>query len=150
MPLNPLQDVSTQPHAPHPAHSQSHSSIVPGTEHLGKAPVTRIRWNLHNASIMTPGWVIRAERVNEIEELEGDEGTEYRTWEAFGGLAARKVKSKYESVLQERFSDWCRDLKKYVEEGQQQHQQQKDADGQSPTREGEDANPATGVGGTKE
>ena len=35
-----------------------------GTEYLGKAPLTRIRWNLHNASIMTPGWVIKAERVS--------------------------------------------------------------------------------------
>merc|ERR1712230_354334 len=89
-----------------------------GTEFLGKAPLTRIRWNLHNASIMTPGWVIKAERVNEIEEAE-DGTTLYRTWEAFGGLAANHVKKKYGEVLQARFQDWCRDLKKYAESKQE-------------------------------
>ncbi|RMY78690.1 hypothetical protein D0863_00488 [Hortaea werneckii] len=90
------------------------TSSAKGTEFLGKAPLTRIRWNLHNASIMTPGWVIKAERVSEIEEAE-DGTTLYRTWEAFGGLAASHVKKKYGEVLQARFQDWCRDLKKYAE-----------------------------------
>ena len=56
--------------------------------------------------------------MNEIEEAE-DGTTLYRTWEAFGGLAASHVKKKYGEVLQARFQDWCRDLKKYAESKQE-------------------------------
>ncbi|KAF2858591.1 hypothetical protein K470DRAFT_259675 [Piedraia hortae CBS 480.64] len=81
----------------------------------GKQPfVTRIRWDLHNAGAMIPSFVLRAQRTNEIEELE-DSTTMYRTWETFGGLAAAVVKWKYEQDLKDRFDDWCRDLKKHVE-----------------------------------
>ncbi|KAK4541089.1 hypothetical protein LTR36_008314 [Oleoguttula mirabilis] len=87
--------------------------LKPKAVHGPKA-VTRIRWNLHNAAVMAPGFVIKAERVNEIEEAEGG-GTLYRTWETFGGLAAKTVKKKHEQNLKDRFADWCADLKKYVE-----------------------------------
>lgn len=77
--------------------------------------VTRIRWSLDNAAISTPGFLMRAERTNEIEEV-GDGTTIYRTWETFGGLGARFVRGKFESALRDRISDWCRDLKKWCEQ----------------------------------
>lgn len=79
--------------------------------------VTRIRWNLHNAGLMAPGFIVKAERTNEIEDV-GDGTTLYRTWQTFGGWASKTIKKKYEQTLQDRFQDWCRDLKKYVEEKQ--------------------------------
>lgn len=57
---------------------------------------------------------MHAERVNEIEDR-GDGTCTYRTWETFGGPVARLVKWKYEAILKERFKDWAKDLKGYVE-----------------------------------
>jgi len=76
--------------------------------------ITRICWILDNRSIVTPRFLMQAERVNEIEDR-GDGTCIYRTWETFGGLMARIVKWKYEAVLRDRFKDWVRDLKNYVE-----------------------------------
>nr|POE87491.1 hypothetical protein CFP56_30080 [Quercus suber] len=76
--------------------------------------VTHIRWSLDNANSFLPGFIMRAERTNELEELE-DGTTVYRTWETFGGWAAGTVRKKYGQALQERFADWARDLKGYVE-----------------------------------
>jgi len=95
----------------------THVSHVHTRANHGPPAITTIRWNLHNAAIMTPGFLIKAERTNEIEEAE-DGTTRYRTWQTFGGWASNLVKSRYEQVLQDRFKDWCRDLKKYVEEQQ--------------------------------
>ncbi|KAK5134756.1 hypothetical protein LTR08_006131 [Meristemomyces frigidus] len=80
----------------------------------GDKAVTRVRWNLHNAAISTPRFLIKAERVNEIQEAE-DGGTEYRTWQTFGGWGAGVVRRKYGGVLGERFGDWTRELKVYCE-----------------------------------
>lgn len=85
-------------------------------------PVTRIGWVMDNTGMMTPSFLMKAERVNEIEDL-GDGTTLYRTWETFGGPAAHFVKWKYEQTLRDRFEDWVADLKKYVE-GQHQVQAQ--------------------------
>lgn len=95
----------------------SHVSPLKSKAEHGPKAVTRIRWNLHNAAVMAPAFVIKAERVNEIEEA-GDGGTLYRTWETFGGLAAKTVKKKHEQNLKDRMRDWCADLKKYVESKQ--------------------------------
>ncbi|KAK4964007.1 hypothetical protein LTR66_012525 [Elasticomyces elasticus] len=76
--------------------------------------VGRICWSLDNSGMLTPSFMIRAERVNEIED-NGDGTCEYRTWETFAGPAARFVKWKYEQTLQERFEDWVRDLREFVE-----------------------------------
>ncbi|EMC93961.1 hypothetical protein BAUCODRAFT_216246 [Baudoinia panamericana UAMH 10762] len=76
--------------------------------------LTHIRWSLHNAALMAPGFVIKAERTNELEDV-GDGTTIYRTWQTFGGMFANSVKKKYEQALKDRFQDWCRDLKAYVE-----------------------------------
>ncbi|KAH9809325.1 hypothetical protein Tdes44962_MAKER06186 [Teratosphaeria destructans] len=79
--------------------------------------VTRIRWDFHNAGYLAPAFVIKAQRVNEIEEAE-DGTTLYRTWETFGGWAAKTIKKKYEEALKDNFARWSRDLKGYVEEQQ--------------------------------
>lgn len=79
-----------------------------------KPCVTRIRWSLDNAAISTPGFILKSERTNEIQEA-SDGTTIYRTWQVFGGLAARIVRSKFEDALRERLQDWCRDLKKWCE-----------------------------------
>lgn len=76
--------------------------------------VTRIRWGLDNAAITTPGFMLKCERVNEIEELE-DGSTMYRTWESFGGPVARTVRRKFEAAWRERLQDWSQDLKGYCE-----------------------------------
>lgn len=76
--------------------------------------VTRIRWSLDNAAISTPGFLLKAERTNEIEET--PEGTTiYRTWQTFSGPVARVVRGKFEQPLKERLSDWCKDLKAWCE-----------------------------------
>nr|POE72797.1 hypothetical protein CFP56_30736 [Quercus suber] len=82
-------------------------------DHPGHA-VTHIRWSLDNANSFLPGFIMRAERTNEIEELQ-DGTTVYRTWETFGGWAAGTVRKKHGQALQERFADWARDLKGFVE-----------------------------------
>lgn len=79
--------------------------------------ITRIRWSLDNAAISTPGFLLKSERTNEIEEAP-DGTTVYRTWQTFGGLAARIVRSKFEAALRDRLADWCRDLKAWCERGE--------------------------------
>lgn len=76
--------------------------------------ITRICWVLDNKASFTPRFLMHAERVNEIEDR-GDGTCTYRTWETFGGPVARLVKWKYEAILKERFKDWAKDLKGYVE-----------------------------------
>lgn len=77
-------------------------------------PVTYVRWDLHNAMLMIPAFLLKAQRVNEIEDL-GEGRCRYRTWQSFAGWSAGNVRKKYEGPLKERFGDWCRDLKRYVE-----------------------------------
>lgn len=79
-----------------------------------KGTVTRICWTLDNRASLTPTWLLRADRVNEIEDL-GDGTCVYRTWETFAGPVAWIVKRAYGGQLQERFEDWVRDLKGFVE-----------------------------------
>ncbi|KXL49663.1 hypothetical protein M433DRAFT_158563 [Acidomyces richmondensis BFW] len=76
--------------------------------------VTRVRWDLHNAAIMVPNFVLKAQRTHEIEEL-ADGTTEYRNWETFAGMLARMVRKRYGGALRDRFADWAQDLKRYVE-----------------------------------
>ncbi|KAK3057693.1 hypothetical protein LTR09_001877 [Extremus antarcticus] len=76
--------------------------------------VTRIRWQLDNAAITTPGWMMRNEQINEIEEA-SDGTTIYRTWCVFGGPVAKFVRKKLEMPWRDRTQDWCRDLKEWCE-----------------------------------
>ncbi|KAL1302907.1 hypothetical protein AAFC00_003232 [Neodothiora populina] len=97
--------------------SKEHVNILdppPNTVQSQTGHITRICWVLDNKAIITPRFLMHAERVNEIEDR-GDGTTIYRTWETFGGPLARFVKWKYEAMLKDRFKDWARDLKMYVE-----------------------------------
>lgn len=76
--------------------------------------VTRVRWDMHNAAVMTPSFVLKAQRTHEIEEL-ADGTTEYRNWETFAGILAKTVRKRYGDTLRDRFADWAQDLKRYVE-----------------------------------
>ena len=77
--------------------------------------VTRIRWMLDNAAISTPGFMLKVERINEIEETH-DGTTIYRTWEVFSGPVARFVRKKFEIPWRDRMQESCADLKKWCEE----------------------------------
>lgn len=77
--------------------------------------ITRIRWSLDNAALTTPGFMMKAERINEIEEAH-DGTTIYRTWEVFSGALARSIRKKFEEPWRDRLQDMTRDLKKYCEE----------------------------------
>ncbi|KAK5747230.1 hypothetical protein LTR17_000365 [Elasticomyces elasticus] len=80
----------------------------------GHPALTHIRWDMHNAGSMTPGFLMKAQRMHEIEDL-GHGKAIYRTWETFSGWRASHWKNQYEQILKDRFQDWCRDLKNYVE-----------------------------------
>lgn len=95
--------------------------------------ITRIRWSLDNAAISTPGFLLKAERTNEIEEA-SDGTTIYRTWQTFSGPVARIIRHKFEAPLRERLADWCSDLKKWCEQieaetGESSHTQSTAVDG---------------------
>lgn len=75
--------------------------------------VYRINWTFANAW-HTPRSILRARRFNEIEVLDGGLCL-YRTWSEFEGLAATIAKWQFGKILQQRFGDWARDLKSYVE-----------------------------------
>jgi len=76
--------------------------------------VTRIRWMLDNAAITTPGFLLKCERINEIEEV-GDGTTVYRTWEVFSGPVARTMRKKFEKNWRDRMQESAQDLKKWCE-----------------------------------
>jgi hypothetical protein len=47
--------------------------------------------------------------------MENDGGTDYACWETFGGLLGSVVKATYGHQLVERFGDYARDVKRFVE-----------------------------------
>lgn len=83
--------------------------------HAAGGNVTRIRWVSDNANYLIPRFVIKSERVNEIEE-KGDSACVYRTWITFSGFAAKNWKKKHERDFQQRVVEFCEDLKKRCEE----------------------------------
>lgn len=98
---------------------ETHSSYIPTAE-LESDPsyssnlnaVYRICWKLEG------GWTsrgLKTERFHEVIVLSKDE-CEVRTWENQGGLLARTVKWLYQKTLNEKFTLWCEDLKKYAEQ----------------------------------
>lgn len=88
--------------------------------------ITTIRWIMANKENYTPKFFLAAERVNEIEDL-GDGTCIYRSWETFGGLAARIVKWKFGEGLQKNFEHWVNGLKEYVEEREKRAKEQRNA-----------------------
>ncbi|KAK4622151.1 hypothetical protein CLAFUR4_07478 [Fulvia fulva] len=83
--------------------------------HAQGGNITRIRWVLDNANLFAPGFIMKTERVNEIEEMPNG-GTKYRTWITFAGMGAKSWKKKYSEAIQQRVQDFCRDLKRRSEE----------------------------------
>ena len=83
----------------------------------------RIAWGVDStASGTLPQFLLRAERVHEVAEVEREEadgtrkaGTEVRNWEVEAGWVAYAVRWKYGELLQGVFETWVRDLKGYVE-----------------------------------
>ncbi|EMF11874.1 uncharacterized protein SEPMUDRAFT_149730 [Sphaerulina musiva SO2202] len=82
--------------------------------HAAGGNVTRIRWVSDNANYLVPGFVIKDERVNEIEE-KGDDACVYRTWITFSGFAAKNWKKKHEKDFQQKIVDFCEDMKRRCE-----------------------------------
>ncbi|RFU29465.1 hypothetical protein B7463_g6867, partial [Scytalidium lignicola] len=64
-------------------------------------------------------WQMRSERVMDFEEVpgekEGEVATLYTCWETFGGLLGVAVKLAVGTTLVERFGDYGKDLKGFVE-----------------------------------
>lgn len=69
---------------------------------------------LDNAAITTPGFLLKCERINEIEEA-ADGTTIYRTWEVFAGPVAKVMRKKLEMKWKERLQESTVDLKKWCE-----------------------------------
>lgn len=80
--------------------------------HKQGSNTTRVRWVSDNANYMIPGWVIKSERVNEIEEKGADgKACVFRMWITFSGFAAKNWKKKHEKDMQARVKEFCDDLK---------------------------------------
>ncbi|KAF2170919.1 hypothetical protein M409DRAFT_18890 [Zasmidium cellare ATCC 36951] len=78
--------------------------------HVAGHNITRIRWTSDNANLLTPGFVLKQECVNEIEE--NDDGTcKYRTWLTFAGMASKNLKKKFGEAYQQKMQDFVRDLR---------------------------------------
>lgn len=63
-------------------------------------------------------WQLHSERVMEFIEIDlanGEQGTEFTCWETFAGVLAPVVKATYGNTLVERFGDYQRDVKAYLE-----------------------------------
>lgn len=89
----------------------------PTASHLKN--ITRVCWVMNNSGMLTPKFLLSAERVNEIEDL-GDGTCIYRSWETFAGPFARIVKWKYEQTLETNFQKWATGLQQYVEAKEKQ------------------------------
>lgn len=92
-------------------HLEALKTRAEGNSQTGKY-VTRIRWTMDNAGLLAPGFMLKSERVVEIEELEGGKECVVRCWISFAGLGAKLVKRKWEGTLQERALDLMADLRK--------------------------------------
>jgi len=71
----------------------------------------RIGWQAQGI----PRMMLRADRMTEVEAVDGAAACEFRTWEGMGGPASHIVKLMYGNTLQDRFEDWANDLKEYAE-----------------------------------
>ena len=56
----------------------------------------------------------------EFLEFEGLEGTEYVCWETFGGILGGAVKATVGAQLVDRFGEYARDVKLWIENGGKQ------------------------------
>ncbi len=72
-------------------------------------------WRVVWLGKMYPDWALRSERVHEIYEREGEEGTVYNVYETFSGPLAWTVRVFMGGTLVRRFGQWNRELKEFVE-----------------------------------
>ncbi len=64
-----------------------------------------------------PDWALRTERVHEIYEGEGGEGSVYDVYETFSGPLAWAVRVFVGGALVRRFGQWNGELRGFVEGG---------------------------------
>ncbi|PPJ52948.1 hypothetical protein CBER1_11616 [Cercospora berteroae] len=85
--------------------------------HKNGGNVTRIRWVSDNANYLIPRFVMKTERVTEIEESSssGNETCTVRTWITFSGFAAKNWKKKHEKEMQARIKGFVEDLRERCE-----------------------------------
>ena len=62
-----------------------------------------------------PDWALRSERVHDIFERVGEEGTVYDVYETFSGPLAWVVRVLLGGTLVKRFGQWNGELKGFVE-----------------------------------
>ena len=93
--------------------SRDQGIVVTRVEKLGDGKKGfRIAWKSTGWS----QWQLHSERVMDFVEVE--EGvTEYICWESFAGILARAVKVTVGGTLIDRFGDYARDVKAFVEKG---------------------------------
>lgn len=84
--------------------------------------LARIVWVGDSSSGSFPPWLLTAERVHELKEVdvevEGGETkrmTEVRNWEIQVGYLSYVVRWMFGAVLQRDFETWVADLKRFVE-----------------------------------
>ncbi len=65
-------------------------------------------------------WQLHSERVMEFIEVDvdGKIETDYSCWETFGGMMGSTVKFTVGSQLIDRFGDYARDVKEFLEKGE--------------------------------
>ncbi|CAF9903908.1 MAG: hypothetical protein GOMPHAMPRED_000617 [Gomphillus americanus] len=69
--------------------------------------VYRASWKLEGGYVERG---LKSQRFNEI-IITGENTCELRSWECYGGILGRTLKWMYYQTLQDRFADWCRDVK---------------------------------------
>lgn len=89
--------------------SRDQGIVVTKLEKLSEGKGYRIAWK----SMGYSHWQLHSERVMEFVEKDG--GTEYVCWETFGGLLGSVVKAMVGRQLVDRFGDYARDVKGFVE-----------------------------------
>ncbi|KAK4691832.1 hypothetical protein P7C71_g5255, partial [Lecanoromycetidae sp. Uapishka_2] len=62
-----------------------------------------------------PSWALRTERVHEVYQKDGEEGTVYDVFETFSGPVAWAVRVFVGGALVKRFGQWNGELKAFVE-----------------------------------
>lgn len=82
--------------------------------HASGGNITRIRWTSDNANLLMPGFVLKQERVNEIEET-NDGNCKYRSWLTFAGMKSKNLKKKSGEAYQQRIQDFVEDLRERCE-----------------------------------
>lgn len=105
-----ISDMST-PSAP--------SSYIPSATLEGSAVYTsdlsnvyRVAWKGDQVDFFAKG--LNTERFHEV-IVRGEEQCEVRTWEVMGGVLAYAVRHMYRKTLDQKFDDWCLELKTFAE-----------------------------------